>query len=105
MANFKLAGMTALAAMLATAATPAMAGVRHQNVYFNDIDLSTSDGQVKFEKRIKSAVRRVCALPAARTTYEQHDRELCETRAMAAAKQKAGQVIARHGGGAKLARD
>lgn len=97
-------GSLLLASPAVSAASPLMKE-RTTLVKYSDLDLSTAAGQEQFKKRVNRAVRRVCSMPHANTSFERNDQLACETRAKTAAMQKASQTIARHGGNVKVALD
>jgi UrcA family protein len=94
MATPKLFSLSVLAASALAVSTPAMAGWKHKEVQFADLDLSTVSGQRRLETRVRMAVKQVCASPRAYSLAERADQSKCETQALNSAMPKAERRIA-----------
>lgn len=94
MATPKLISLSVLAASALTVSTPAMADWKSKEVRYEDLDLSTANGQQRLKDRIKRTVKQVCRSPRAVTLDERADQHNCEKDSIARAMPKAEQTIA-----------
>jgi UrcA family protein len=94
MATPKLFSLSVLAASALAVSTPAMADWKHKDVRYDDLDLSSTEGQQRLKTRVKMAVKQVCASPRPATLAQQADKRKCAKEAMARAMPKAEQTIA-----------
>lgn len=69
-----------------------------KKVNYSDLDLSTQQGQKRFETRIKMAVKEVCASGNARTLKDIALMQSCRFQAMNGAKIEMKLAIARYNG-------
>jgi UrcA family protein len=88
MATPKLFTICALAASALAISTPATAGWKTKHVKYDDLDLSTAQGQGRLKARVKQAVKQVCGDPRAITLKERADLSHCQTSALARAMPK-----------------
>ncbi len=103
MVTLKKMALSCAAVAAVAAATPAMADVNNTLVRYQDLDLSTPQGEARLQTRIKSAVRKVCRSPRAFTMAEKQDLARCQVNALAAATPKAERTIARYKDARRLA--
>lgn len=94
-------GCAAAAAVAAT--TPAMADVKTTSVNYQDLDLSSPQGEARLQTRIKYAVKKVCGSPRAFSLAEKQDLARCEANALAAATPKVERTVARYKDARRLA--
>lgn len=108
MTKFKLLAASIIAAGVAisvpaTAAPSENLIVTKVQVDHSDLDLSSDKGQVKLQRRIRSAVREVCGNNTSRTLAETQIVMECQKQARADAMDKAEIAIALYNKGRQLA--
>lgn len=93
------AGLTALASIALFSAAPATAdSPRQEHVAYGDLDLTSEAGQNTLNKRIRSAVKRVCS-PVGSSTNALLEWTRCKRASLASANGQMQVAIARAGSG------
>jgi UrcA family protein len=94
MATPKAYFSTAILAGFMAVSAPALAEQRTAEVRVNDLNLSSTAGQMALENRIKRAIKTVCRSDSSKAASERQDVAQCEANARAAASATADQRIA-----------
>jgi UrcA family protein len=95
MATQKLRLPFAFAALAVAVSGPAFADARTVEVKVDDLDLSRPAGQAALDKRINSAIRKVCLSHISRSVMEQNEVKKCEADARNMVRPEIAQRIQR----------